>query len=118
MMGLEARVYGKVVGTSRCGPASVLRHWKPELGRPAAEIIIGWGGNGGGEAGGGGRKIEMPDPIHHSNSPDPKSSSFLKPKVHCLPMPALWKKSLAAVTRLHQHQARPRLHIDRASRRD
>lgn len=47
MMGLEARVHGKVVGASRCGPASDLRRWEPEPGHPAAEIIIGWGGRGG-----------------------------------------------------------------------
>lgn len=116
MMGLEVRVHGNVVGTSCYGPASVLRHWEPEPGHPAAEIITGWEGNSSGEAGGGGRKIEMPDSNHHSNSHHPKSSSFLKPRVHCLPMPALWKKSLAAATGLHQPQ--PCRHVDRASRQD
>ena len=68
MMGLEERVHGKVVGTSRCGPASDLRHWEPEPGHPAAENIIGWGGGGSGEGWG----IEMPDPMDHFIPPFPK----------------------------------------------
>lgn len=54
-------VHGKVVGASRCGPASVPRLWEPEPGHPAAKIITGRGGAGSD----GGREIEMPDSIDH-----------------------------------------------------
>ncbi|CAB1443910.1 unnamed protein product [Pleuronectes platessa] len=82
-MGLEERVHGKVVGASRCGPASDLRHWEPEPGHPATENIIGWGGGGSESADcpclPSGKRLQPQSLGSTSTNPDPVAMSTKHP---------------------------------------